>query len=165
MSHRIEVGEWRSGTHCVPAHQRTIMKKSIETHPPVCPEMKHEDSSKEEEKWHYNSHVMSRVFGQHQNEWMKRIMSGYGVQKMNFTHGVSNRNQVLVQKIKPFTLFVLIFAHSHIFAKTLCAITETREINRFRMREIKSPRKLVQIRFINRSEGIVDKSKENNFQF
>ena len=96
-SHVIEVGEWRSGTHCAPIHERTVMEKPIEKHPKICPsiEFRNDELSSsgmmnnQQEQWHYDSHVMSEMFGQQQQDWMKKMMSGYGVKRMNLTDGVS----------------------------------------------------------------------------
>ena len=54
----IEVGDWQSGTHCVPLHVRTLKEKPFEHKPPGCPRTDlddHKTMSSEEEKWHYDS--------------------------------------------------------------------------------------------------------------
>lgn len=55
----IEVGDWQSGTHCVPLHQRTLLERPAHGHkPPSCPRTDLDDykkASDEEEKYHYDS--------------------------------------------------------------------------------------------------------------
>ena len=89
MSHRIEVGEWRSGTHCVPLHERMMMERRTGWHPNVCPKVELTDSDKTDvSRWQYDAHLMTQIYGQHHQEWFKRMLMGYGVQRMNLTSGV-----------------------------------------------------------------------------
>lgn len=92
MTHTIEVGDWRSGTQCVPLHERKTKETPSAHQPPSCPRTDLDDykPDAENEKWHYDSHLMSKIYGQHQHEWYKRMMMGYGVQKLKLSSGVSH---------------------------------------------------------------------------
>lgn len=90
-SHRIEVGDWHSGTHCVPVHERKHIAEVHPFMPEVCPKIDLKDVGKvDQDRWHYDAHLMSQIYGQHHHEWFKRILMGYGVKKMNLTSGVSS---------------------------------------------------------------------------
>jgi len=58
--------------------------------PPGCPRTDLDDykPDPESEKWHYDSHLMSKIYGKQQNEWYKRMMMGYGVQKLKLSSGM-----------------------------------------------------------------------------
>ncbi|XP_066928990.1 uncharacterized protein [Clytia hemisphaerica] len=88
-SHRVEVGDWQSGTHCVPLHERKPMQEAEPFHPDVCPQIRLQDVGKvDQDGWRYDAHLMSQVYGQHHHEWFKRMLMGYGVKKLNLTSGM-----------------------------------------------------------------------------
>ena len=90
MTRKIEVGDWTSGTHCVPFHERKPIEHAMSYHPMACPKIDLKDIGKvEEDQWHYDAHLMSQIYGKSQQEWFNRMLMGYGVQRMNLTSGVS----------------------------------------------------------------------------
>lgn len=91
MSKKIEVGDWQSGTHCVPLHERQPLEKPNEYEPMGgCPNIDLKDVDKVDmDRWHYDAHLMAQIYGQTQYEWFKRMLMGYGVKRMTLTSGVS----------------------------------------------------------------------------
>ena len=63
MTETIEVGDWESGTHCVPLHQRVLKEKPIPHMPPSCPrtdlDIDH-TKSHQEERFSYDSGKLNR---------------------------------------------------------------------------------------------------------
>uniref|UniRef100_A0A7M5XJW8 EGF-like domain-containing protein n=2 Tax=Clytia hemisphaerica TaxID=252671 RepID=A0A7M5XJW8_9CNID len=91
MTQKIEVGDWQSGTHCVPLHERKETSRPIPHQPPSCPKLNlgdYEKMSQDEERWHYDSSVMSKIHGQTQHEWFKRMMKGYSIKKVKLSSGM-----------------------------------------------------------------------------
>ncbi|XP_057295241.1 uncharacterized protein LOC130623744 [Hydractinia symbiolongicarpus] len=100
-SQRIEVGEWQSGTHCVPLHERRPIRKPMPWMPPKCPSANLANNDKaKEDKWHYDSLLMANIYGQHHHEWFRRIMMGYGVEKLNLTSGMRLGNATLMMTVE-----------------------------------------------------------------
>jgi len=62
--------------------------------PPRCPSTEYSDDemmkSQEDSKTEYDAHVMAKMFGKSQQEWLEQMQKGYGVKRMNLTDGVCN---------------------------------------------------------------------------
>lgn len=93
MTKKIDVGDWQSGTHCVPLHERQPLEKPTQFSPLACPKVDLADVGKVDmDRWQYDAHLMAQIYGQTQYEWFKRMLMGYGVKRMTLTDGVSEYN-------------------------------------------------------------------------
>ena len=113
----IDVGAWRTGTHCVPLHQRKQLVKPEPWAPPQCKDYINNmggmtdnyeggmdmmtgmntdgkgaaamSMMRQNRGMLYDHHLMAAIYGNHHHEWFKRMQMGYGAERMKITDGVS----------------------------------------------------------------------------
>jgi len=114
----IEVGDWMSGTHCVPLHQRKLLKKPDPWMAPECMDYVNRMGGMSDDReagmgaltgmdadgegmaraamsmmrqnrgMLYDHHLMAAIYGNHHHEWFKRMRMGYGAERMKITAGM-----------------------------------------------------------------------------
>jgi len=124
----IDVGAWRTGTHCVPLHQRKQLVKPEPWAPPQCKDYINNmggmtdnyeggmdmmtgmntdgkgaaamSMMRQNRGMLYDHHLMAAIYGNHHHEWFKRMQMGYGAERMKITDGMKMEGNTVMLTVE-----------------------------------------------------------------